>query len=73
MNQERKGLAEQLKANPLFVELLDGLESSAVERMYSAKTEQDRITAQAAAHAARDFRADWQRLLTNNRPKKTVP
>lgn len=70
---ERKSLAQQLEANPLFNELLEQLEAVAIEKMFAAKTEQDRIEAQASAHACRNFRADWQRLLTNNRPKKQVP
>lgn len=71
--EEYKGLAEQLKANPLFVELLERLEAAATERMFNAKSDLERVEAQAAARATRDFRADWQRLLTNNRPNKQVP
>ena len=70
--QERKNLAEQLEANPLFDELLSGLEQRAIERMIVADTEQKRLEAQIRVQVARDFRTDWKRQLSNNRERKKV-
>lgn len=55
-DQERRNLAEQLKANPLTDIILAEIETGAIERLVHAATEQDRIAAQAAVRAARAFR-----------------
>ena len=68
----RRKLAEQLEANPLFTELLSQIETDAVERMIDAETDDARRDAAYRVQAAREFRSDWQRLLTNNRDRKTV-
>lgn len=70
--EERKKLAEQLEANPLFIALSEQIETNAIEQMLDAKTDDERRDAAYRVHAAREFRTDWQRLLTNNRERKTV-
>ena len=54
--QERAGLAESLKANPLFAVILDEMEASAVERMIYAASDIDRLHSQLRVQAVIEFR-----------------
>lgn len=71
--KERKSLAEQLDANPLFHEILNQIETSAVEALVYANTEQDRVEAQWRVRSARSFRSDCQDLLVSNPERKGAP
>lgn len=71
--EERKGLAEQLKANPLYEELLAQIESDAIESLIYAKTEDDRISAQWRVRAARSFREDCEACLRNTHTRRGAP
>ncbi|WP_434286293.1 hypothetical protein [Celeribacter sp. SCSIO 80788] len=62
--QERKSLAEQINSNPLFHDILDGIEKSAVEMLIYAETEKDRIEAQERVRAARSFRSDLRSAVS---------
>lgn len=53
---ERKSFAEQLVANPLTEELLDRIETDAIEALVHARAEQERVEAQWRVRAAREFR-----------------
>lgn len=70
---ERKALAESLKANPLFGEILAKIESEAVEALIYAKTEEDRVVAQWRVRSARTFRADCEAALRNTQPRRGAP
>lgn len=61
--EQRKSLAEQIKANPLFDEIMDRLEKDALEALVSATTEQSRIEQQWRVQAARSFRRDLTNAL----------
>lgn len=69
-DQERKNLAEQLDANPLWHEILNSIEHEATEALVYADTEQDRIEAQHRVRSARTFRRDCQNLLSNTPRRK---
>lgn len=71
--EERKHLAEQLKANPLWDILMAEIETDAIERMISASTDLDRMEAQAFVRAARAFRANCEAALRNTQPRKGAP
>lgn len=70
---ERRHLAEQLKANPLYDEILSGIERDAIEALVYARTEDDRIAAQWRVRSARAFREDCEAALRNNQPRKPAP
>lgn len=72
-HEERKRLAEQLTANPLFAVLMAEIEQNAIERMISAQTDQARMEAQAYVRATRAFRQDCEAQLRNTRPRKGAP
>lgn len=71
--QERKSLAEQLDANPLWHEILEDIERRAIEALIHAKTENDRIEAQWRVRSARTFRQDCQSLIASNPARKGAP
>lgn len=60
--QERKSLAEQITANPLFVEILESMEKSAIEALIYAPDE-TRQAAQMRVQAIRQFRGDLDECL----------
>ena len=70
--QERKSLAEQITANPLFTSILEQMESSAIEALISAKDEDTRLHNQLRVRAVRAFRADLGASL-NTRDPKSAP
>lgn len=70
--QERKSLAEQITTNPLFTEIMTGLETSAIERMISAKDDETRLTAQLRVQAIRALRQELDDCLTI-RERKGAP
>ena len=70
--RERRSLAEQLHANPLTEIILGEIEKRATERLIYAKTEPERIEAQAAVHAARNFAATL-RIALNTSPGNDAP
>lgn len=61
--QERKSLAEQITANPLFRAILDGMESDAIEALIAAQDNETRLTRQLRVQAIRSFRADLSECL----------
>ena len=65
---ERRSLAEQISANPLFNEIMAGMERSAIERLIYADDE-TRHTAQLRVQAIRHFRADLGAALSTCAPK----
>ncbi len=66
---ERKALAEQITANPLFRSILDDMESGAIEALIFAQTEEHRLTRQLKVQAIREFRADLAQALNTREPK----
>lgn len=71
--EERRTLAEQLDANPLWHEILENMERQAVEGLIYASTEQSRVEAQWRVQSVRTFRTDCQAALDNNRKRKGAP
>lgn len=67
--QERKNLAEQITSNPLYSEILDGMEKDAIEALVHADTEQLRLTGQLRVQAIRSFRSDLGSCLSTREPK----
>lgn len=70
---ERKNLAEQLKANPLWDILMAEQEASAIERLIAAKTDIDRLECQLRVQSARSFRRDCEAALRSIREPKAAP
>jgi hypothetical protein len=67
---ERKALAEQITTNPLFRQVMDDLERTALERLIF---EQDNtLAAQLRVQAIRNFRADLEQALSTPR-RKSAP
>lgn len=66
---ERKRLAEQLVANPLFDEMLGEIEQAAIESLILAKTEQERVEAQWRVRSARAFREDCHKIV-DSKPRR---
>lgn len=71
--RERASLADQLLSNPLFDEIMSGLEASAIERLVSAPTHETRHEAQLRVHAVRSFRSDCEAALRSTREPKAAP
>jgi hypothetical protein len=69
-DRDRASLAEQLLANPLFDELMGGLEKDAIEAMVYASTDEIRARAAMRVQATRSFRADCEAWLRNTRERK---
>lgn len=67
--QERKSLAEQITANPLFRTILDEMETGAIEALVNAQTDEHRLTRQLKVQAIREFRADLAEALNTREPK----
>ena len=66
---DRKNLADQITANPLFTEIMDGMERRAIERLIHAADDHTRLTAQLEVKAVRTFRADLGAALSTRTPK----
>lgn len=66
---ERKSLAEQMKANPLYEIILSEMEGGAIEALIHAHTEEQRLTRQLRVQAIRAFRADLDACLDTREPK----
>jgi hypothetical protein len=66
---ERKALAEQITANPLYHEILDGMESGAIEALVNASDEKSRLERQLKVQAIRQFRSDLGECLNTREPK----
>lgn len=64
---ERRSLAEQISANPLFNEILADMERRAVEALIYATD--DTRSAQLRVQAVRNFRADLGAALSTRAPK----
>lgn len=71
-NNERASMAEQLQANPLFAELFNGIERTAIEAMIYAKDDDTRARAAMRVQAVRDLRSDCANSLRDTRAPKTV-
>lgn len=67
--RERKSLAEQIVSNPLFAEILDGMESGAIEALINAQTDEHRHARQLRVQAIRAFRSDLAEALDTRDPK----
>lgn len=67
--RERKSLAEQITANPLFTAILGEMETNAIEAMVSAQTDEHRLTRQLRVQAIREFRSDLAEALSTREPK----
>ena len=70
---DRASLAEQILANPLFTEIMAGLEANAIERLVSAQTHETRHEAQLRVHAVRSFRSDCEGILRSTNARKAAP
>jgi len=70
---EAASLAEQILSNPLFAEIMQGLEANAVERMIAAPDDLSRHECQLRIQAVRAFRADCEGHLRSTRPVKGAP
>ena len=66
---ERKSLAEQITANPLFTAILAEMEHGATEALIAAQDDQSRLTRQLRVQAIREFRADLGNCLNTREPK----
>ena len=66
---ERKSLAEQITANPLFKAILDDMETGAIEALINAQTDEQRHTRQLRVQAIRAFRSDLAEALNTREPK----
>jgi len=71
--EDRKTLAEQLDANPLWHEILQQIGTSAIETLVHASNEQDRVEAQWRVRSARAFRSDCQEALASTRRRTGAP
>ena len=60
---ERKSLAEQITTNPLYAEVLDGMEVSAIEQLVHAAPE-NTARAQERVLAIRNLRQDLEQALS---------
>lgn len=67
--QERKSLAEQITANPLFTAILDDMERGAIEALIYATDETQRHERQLRVQAIRQFRSDLAEALSTREPK----
>lgn len=67
--QERKHLAEQITANPLFTAIMDEMENGAIEALINAQTDEHRLTRQLRVQAIREFRTDLGACLDTRTPK----
>lgn len=67
--RERKSLAEQITANPLFTAILDDMETGAIEALINAQTDEHRHTRQLRVQAIRAFRSDLAEALDTRDPK----
>lgn len=72
-SEERRRLAQQLEANPLYDILMDEIEQNAIERMVSAQTDMERMEAQAYVRATRSFREDCEAMARNTQDRKGAP
>ena len=72
---ERKSLAEQMLANPLFPVLMDDLERDAIDRGVNAAITDDetRAAAMAEARAIRAFRSNLATLVRDTGLRKGAP
>lgn len=70
--QERRSLAEQITGNPLFNEILGGIEASAIERLISAPDDETRLVSQLRVKAIRSLRSDLEEALST-RERKAAP
>lgn len=67
--RERKALAEQITANPLFTAILDDMERGAIEALIYAPDDEQRHARQLRVQAIRQFRADLGECLNTREPK----
>lgn len=67
--QERKSLAEQITANPLFTAILDDMERGAIEALIYATDDEQRHARQLRVQAIRQFRSDLAEALSTREPK----
>jgi hypothetical protein len=71
-DKERASLAEQLLANPMFTELLAGVEHDATEAMIYAPDDDTRARAAMRVQAVRRLRDDCVNSLRETRAPKVV-
>jgi hypothetical protein len=70
---EKRALSEQILKNPVFTEILDGIEANAIEGMIYADTDQDRHVGALRVIAVRAFREDCLAMLNNDPKRKGAP
>lgn len=66
---ERKSLAEQITANPLFTAILAEMEAGAIEALISAQSDEHRLLRQLRVQTIREFRSDLGNCLNTREPK----
>lgn len=66
---ERKSLAEQITANPLFTAILAEMEHGATEALIAAQDDRSRLLRQLKVQAIREFRSDLDACLSTREPK----
>jgi hypothetical protein len=71
--EARASLAEQLLSNPLFDELLNGIERAAIERMVHATDDETRAAGAMRVQAVRSLRSDCEASLRSTRERKAAP
>lgn len=71
-DDEKRGLAEQLIANPLFSETFDAMEADAIDLLVYADDE-TRLECALRVRAIRAFREDCEAHLRNDPPRKGAP
>ena len=67
--RERAALADQLMDNPLFHELLGGIERAAIETMIYAKDDAARAIGAMRVQAIRDLRTECEATLRQPAPR----
>lgn len=71
--KERASLAEQLLGNPLFAELLNGVEHAATEAMIYATDDDARARAAMRVKEVRSLRNDCTNALRDMTPRRDAP
>ena len=70
---ERRRLAEQLTANPIYDILMAEIEARGIALMIEAKTDTERLETQAYVRATQRFRRDCAALLRSTPEQKPAP
>lgn len=71
--EDRKNFAQQILDNPLFGEVMDKLERTAIEQCIYAQTDEKRAFAAMNVQAIRSFRTDCDAALRSTQTRKAAP